>query len=244
MFCFETAKLVSQVETSLFYIPTTFSTLSPTLSMVSLFYRSRISLVGQQWEEPLRTSLLKKEWYYRIALRTQGGGALSASAFHSKSVTGDSMQNCFLAVKLNTHPSQRLRWKLAQVLIKRHVMVKCVLPAYKGTFYPNCEHSSYSLPRTLNYQPCLTMTEYNGLHMVGKFFFPTQTWMVCSMSACDFIFKCLWAASFLDLGVCVLFQWNGSRTFGGSEKQPRNNLHKISIQSFYFTIPMPWKSPG
>jgi hypothetical protein len=24
----------------------------------------------------------------------------------------------------------------------------------------------------LNYQPYLTMTEYNGLHMVGKVFFP------------------------------------------------------------------------
>lgn len=36
-------------------------------------------------------------------------------------------------------------------------------------------------------------------------------------------------ASVLHLGVCVLFQWNGSREFGGSEKQPRSNLYKISI---------------
>lgn len=49
------------------------------------------------------------------------------------------------------------------------------------------------------------------------------------MSACDFICKCLWVASVLHLGVCVLFQWNGSREFGGSEKQPRSNLYKISI---------------
>lgn len=31
----------------------------------------------------------------------------------------------------------------------------------------------------------------------------TQAWMVWKMSACDFISKCLWVASFLDLGICV-----------------------------------------
>lgn len=30
----------------------------------------------------------------------------------------------------------------------------------------------------LNYQPYLTMSDYNSLHMVGKVSFPAQIWMV------------------------------------------------------------------
>lgn len=51
----------------------------------------------------------------RIALKIKGDGALCASAFYSRTVTGDYAQNCgvfvgfFLGFKLNTYPSQRLR---------------------------------------------------------------------------------------------------------------------------------------
>lgn len=88
---------------------------------------------------------------------------------------------------------------------------------------------------TLNYRPYLTMTDYNGSHMVGKFFFPTPAWMVWKMSACDFIFKCLWVASLLDLGICVLFEENGDRqNIWGLRETTKSNLCKNTY--FGFTL--------
>lgn len=42
-------------------------------------------------------------------------------------------------------------------------------------------------------------------------------------------------ASFLDLGICVLFQWNGSRKFGGSERKDQETIYgKITISVVLF----------
>lgn len=83
----------------------------------------------------------------------------------------------------------------------------------------------------LNYQPYLAMTECNSLHMVGKFFFPAPTQMVWTlqMSACDFVFKCLWVASFGPGHMCS----NRAEVerLGSQRKHQEQSMYKIPISA-------------
>lgn len=99
----------------------------------------------------------------------------------------------------------------------------------------------------LNYQPYLTMTDYNSLHMAGKVLFFTQSRMVWQMSACELIkSKSLWVASSRP-GHPALMLWKQERRggFGGGAGAPGKPLRavctSIAISPFWFAGWILWK---
>ena len=144
-----------------------------------------------------------------------------------------------------------MKMKTSRVLINRVILwynlFHLILEAY---FYSSCEFSPYA--RSFLHMPvlyiklsaCLTMTEYNGLHMVGHVFLLHSNLDVL-------VNVCLWlrfqmpvGGLFSGPGCMCSFRIEWKQKVWGPRETIQNNLcKKYLLHQFYFASLILWKLP-